>query len=66
MNYDCYVPLDVAEKYADSSIKSLDEILSGQADLSKENVRARYSEEVLFNKSYCKQDKKSAGLERLK
>ena len=66
VNYDCYVPLDIAEKYATSSLQSLDEILNSDTMPSKESINARYAEEVLFNKTYCKEDKSSAGIENLK
>ena len=51
VDYDCFVPLNIAEEYAELGLKSGTEMINGHVNTeSRENIRIK---EILSNKDYC-------------
>ena len=51
VDYDCLVPFDIAEEYADLGLKSAQEMAKGE--ISTESSEAIRMQEILSNKDYC-------------
>ena len=51
VNYDCFVPLNIAEEYAKLGLSSVQEVLKG--NLSTQSPESSGMQEILSNKDYC-------------
>lgn len=51
VDYDCFVPLNIAEEYAELGIKSVQAMLEGH--VSTESPEAKRMQEILSNNDYC-------------
>ena len=51
VDYDCFVPFDIAEEYAELGLKSMQEMAKG--NISTESPEAKRMQEILSNKEYC-------------
>ncbi len=55
MNYDCYVPMSVAQQVSKNSVKEAKDAINGTFSTQATTPEAKYNESVLKNKNYCKQ-----------
>ena len=51
VDYDCLVPSDIAEEYAELGLKSVQEMLKG--NISTESPEAKRMQEILSDEKYC-------------
>lgn len=51
VDYDCLVPLDIAEEYAELGLKSVQGLAKG--NISTESPEARRMQEILSDEDYC-------------
>ncbi len=52
--YDCVLPMDITRKYAEASLKGVEDALNGNFSTTAKTPHAKYVQSVLENPSYCK------------
>ena len=52
--YDCALTMDMTRKYAEASLKGVEDALNGNFSTTPKTPHAKYIQSVLDNPSYCK------------
>lgn len=55
VNYDCYVPMSVAQQVSKNSVKGAQDAINGTFSTRAITPEAKYNESILNNRNYCKQ-----------